>query len=339
MGWILLAAVGIAGWRIWHSGHWVPQPVVAKAGGWGWWKAREGLRYLYHATLRNPGLGILWMGLAASVARLARRRPAEPLLLLATALAVSGLGFVLLSGGDWMENGRFIVPFVPLLVLLVVAGLERLPAAPGNWLAAAWLAAGLAGVVHTARLHSTGYPPAWPMDMEQWGSGEGLPFTERYNRVHLRDVVPLAALRGAVSEVFARKGTPVTVLSQQAGMMAYHLAVSHSGRFRFIDLVGLCTADFTGCPVTAGRGNGPGGLNMDLGYLFSDWERIHRVCGIPKPDIVYGLDEADGRLQAGLLRHGYRVHHCQAGLMPAPGPWFPGLEIGADGFVMVLEGG
>jgi hypothetical protein len=132
MGWILLAAVGIAGWRIWHSGHWVPQPVVAKAGGWGWWKAREGLRYLYHATLRNPGLGILWMGLAASVARLARRRPAEPLLLLATALAVSGLGFVLLSGGDWMENGRFIVPFVPLLVLLVVAGLERLPAAPGR---------------------------------------------------------------------------------------------------------------------------------------------------------------------------------------------------------------
>ena len=133
--------------------------------------------------------------------------------------------------------------------------------------------------------------------------------------------------------MYARKHSPVTVLSQQAGMMAYHLCDAYYGKVRFIDLVGLCTADFTDCPVTAGRGNFPGGLNMDLVYFFEDLPRLGAKCGIEAPDIVFGLDEADRPLRRQLEKHGYQVVFEQDGILPPASGLFPGLEIEAGEFV------
>ncbi|HEX2899943.1 MAG TPA: hypothetical protein VHS96_09515, partial [Bacteroidia bacterium] len=300
LGAVLAAAVLVGCWRIWHSGQWWPQPVAAKSGGFGVEKTLDGLRYLWRETLVHPELAVLWGALAWSGWSLLRRRLGSRTELLALGFAGGSLGFVVLSGGDWMENGRFLVPVMPLLVLVSFRRIGETGIGWQRWLKVGWICLSVWGLVHTARWHSTGYPPWLHSErMQRFGLDSDTPemaFVERYNRVHLRDIAPLAALRAATQEVHAVKRAPVTILSQQAGMMAFHLAKSHFGRFRFIDLVGLCTPDFTDCPVTKARGNFRGGLNMDLMYFFDDLPRIEAECGIAAPDIVFGLDDSAGTL-------------------------------------------
>jgi hypothetical protein len=335
----MMAAVAgaLMAWRLWHSGSWMPQPVMAKAGGMGWERAWGGLRYVGRETLRHPELGFLWVGLLVAGVAMVKGRHANITLQLAWTIAVSGLAFVVLTGGDWMENGRFLVPFVPLACLILAARLEGLPRMAGKCLMIVWIGVSIAGLVLTARHNGTGYSPLLMRENPYWGAAAGRPFTERYNRVHLRDVQPFAALKAAVQEVQTREGRPAVVLSQQAGMMAYYLAAECPSQFRFMDLVGLCTKDFTDCPVTSGRGNFNGGLNMDLVYFFDDLAKLQSGCGIEKPDIVYGLDDPKGSLFMHVLGQGYRLAYLQDGLMPMGGTWFPGLEIEAVEFIVVRE--
>lgn len=330
---VALLATAVGCWRLWHSGQVVPQPVVAKAGGLGLGKLLDGLRYLAWETYRHPELLALWMGMATGTVALVRGHLRSLPYRLAWAMAVAAIGFVVASGGDWMENGRFLVPIIPLMVLVTLVEVEALTPRWRQGLLWAWLAASLAGLAMTARLHSTGYSPLLHSKDSLQGTAASFSFTERYNRVHLRDVAPLQALRQVVAARYAQAGKPVTVLSQQAGMLPYHLACTHFGQFRFMDLVGLCTADFTDCTVTQGRGNYRGGLNMDLVYFFDDLDRLRAECGIQAPDIVFGLDDQDGTLRKHVMAQGYRLVDVQAGLMPMNHPLLPGLEIERDEFV------
>jgi hypothetical protein len=229
------------------------------------------------------------------------------------------------------------VPFVPLLVVVTVLQVQALPRKWGRWLQFGWLGLCLVGLFVTARYHNTGYSPVWMKENAYWPPDQELAFTERYNRVHLRDIGPLAALQRVTAERYARTGKPVTILSQQAGMMAYHLAVEQFGRFRFIDLVGLCTADFTDCGITRGRGNFRGGLNMDLIYFFDDLKQLSAACGIVAPDIVFGLDDPEGTLRQHVMTNGYRLVYLQEGTMPYGPQWFPGLEMEAEEFVVAID--
>lgn len=335
----LVTAV-MVGWRIWHSGHWLPQTAIAKSGGFGWEKSIEGMRYLWHSTRIHPELLVLWAGLCLGVWQGVRKKlNAWKALIMITSIA--GIAFVVFSGGDWMENGRFFVPFVPLLLVNAFFQLETIFVKWVSLFKFGWIALSLAGLVWTARYHNTGYSPFLhskekTQQLEAFSNGK-IPFSERYNRVHLRDIQPLAALRLAVDEVYLQKRKPVSVLSQQAGMMAFHLAETHRGKFRFIDLVGLCTSDFTDCAVTKDRGNFRGGLNMDLIYLMQDLPKIEAECGISAPDIVFGLDDEAGSLRQAMIARGYRLAYLQEGKMPESHPWFPGLEIDAIEFIVVRE--
>ena len=64
--WVSIAFAVIGGavivWRIWHSGFWLPQTVIAKSGGFGVAKSLNGLRYVWHTTRIHPELWILWAG-------------------------------------------------------------------------------------------------------------------------------------------------------------------------------------------------------------------------------------------------------------------------------------
>ncbi len=343
---ILVSVIGIlsssllVGWRIWHSGYWLPQTAIAKSGGFGWEKSIEGMRYLWHATLSHPELLVLWVGLGIGVWN-AIRGKLSVLNALILSISLAGVAFVVFSGGDWMENGRFLVPYLPLLLVNAFFQLETIFLKWVSLFRFGWIALSLVGLVWTARYHNTGYSPL--LHSKEWTQQQeaffyrAIPFSERYNRVHLRDIQPLAALRLAVDEVYSQDNKPVTVLSQQAGMMAFHLAETHRGKFRFIDLVGLCTADFTDCAVTKDRGNFRGGLNMDLIYLMQDLPKIESECGISAPDIVFGLDDEAGTLRQAMIARGYRLAYLQEGNMPKSHPWFPGLEIDAIEFIVVRE--
>ncbi len=342
--WVSIAFAVIGGavivWRIWHSGFWLPQTVIAKSGGFGVAKSLNGLRYVWHTTRVHPELWILWAGAGVAFWNAIRRKSTAVEFLL-LAIVSAGLGFVIVSGGDWMENGRFLVPYIPFLLLLTFVELETLFSKWVSALILPWIVLSIYGMMVMATGYNTGYSPVmgYPIRKEVAEKLEntGIHFSERYNRIHLRDFYPFWALRREVESLWREKGKPVTVLSQQAGMMAYNLAMMNYGQFRFIDLVGLCTADFTDCVVTRDRGNFVGGLNMDLVYFFEDLPNIQAKCGIVAPDIVFGLDDEEGSLRNAVLANGYRLAYSQGGKMPIGKGWFPGLEVDAIEFIAVLE--
>ncbi len=324
----------LVGWRIAHGGHWLPQSALAKADGMSWSRAKAGLGYLGYETFRHLDMMPLWLGLLAGSLQAGRAKSNAALQMLLAVLG-AGLGFVVLSGGDWMENGRFLVPFIPLLILqmyLQIARLSPMLQSVAKW---AYLVVSIGGLLWISAHFNTGYSILNPPQMTGEGSATDLSFAERNNKVHLRDAFPYSSLLEEQDRIFQAKGDKVVILSQQAGFMMFRLAQERFGKFRFVDLVGLCTTDFTDCAVTQGRGRMRGGLNMDLVYLFHDLQRLESVCGFERPDIVFGLDDEESTLSTALESHGYQIISLQTGTMPQGDGLFKGMEISAIEFVAV----
>ncbi|MFN8393488.1 MAG: hypothetical protein U0176_02300 [Bacteroidia bacterium] len=353
---VLLVSAGlVAAWRFWFTGGWLPQSAMAKASVLAPVRWIAGCKYLVWLLIRHPELLVPAVGVLAWMIQALKRKTLSPGIALLLGLVLSGLAFIALSGGDWMENGRFFVPYLFPAMILAWAWLEGRGRSWTRGVAAGWGVLSILGLFLMARSQNTGYP-LWfdagkSIEVENeclkaWASRENIaePLIdgqfhpiESQNRIHLRDISPAKALVWATDLVFERKKQPVVVLSQQAGMVPYHLGLARSGKFRFIDLVGLCTRDFTDCPVTSGRGNLSGGLNMDLCYLFSDWERIEDGCAVPKPDIVFSLaDEAAG-LEACVESAGYQVVYRQFGALPAGPSWLSGMALDAGEFIAVRK--
>ncbi len=338
LGMIFCAFLGLVAWRLLHGGHWLPQSALAKTDGFQVSRLRQGLGYLWLESYRHPELFPLWIGVGAGAWRIFKRRSLSMGAQLLLSTVAMGLCFIVASGGDWMENGRFLVPILPLLVLNLYVELSTIRLRWQIPLRLGYASLVIGGLFWIAAHFNLGYAPFSRPSLSQNRYASELSFAERHNKVHLRDGFPFHVLLRAHDEIYARKGEErVTILSQQAGFMMYHLALRRMGQFRFIDLVGLCTAEFTECAVTRDRSRMRGGLNMDLVYLIDDWERIEGSCGISKPDIIFGLDDTDLDLAKSLERHGYAVVALQTGIMPQAHGIFQGMEVDAVEFVAVLD--
>lgn len=332
VGIVLAFAVLIALLRLWLFGLPFPHPVLAKADGFSLYKLYKGAAYLFWEATRYPALWLLVAGVLYSLYRLllvsATMLSMRAAIL--TAFLVAQTAFVLFSGGDWMENGRFLVPIVPLLLLVLPLALPtrlKLRHALGILLAAQFL-----NLYTVSSRYSTGRP-AWTTASAP--ADAAFCHFERHNRVHARDIPVIHALDSIIATQPQR---PVSILSQQAGMVMFHTSKKYFRQLRFIDLVGLSSADFTECSITNTRGRTYGGLNMDLYYLFEDYPRIHATCGFEKPDIIFDLDN-ERHEKANFLRdRGYRIVYQQDGWMETGSRLFPGLEVGAWSFIAVSEG-
>lgn len=320
---VVVASLALAGIRFGLFGSFFPLPVAAKAEGLSLFRIYKGLGYLYHSSVRHPDF--LALGILAAVGWIkwigkGKETPPARRLLALTALA--GSLFVLASGGDWMENGRFWVPVLPLAALLAIDVAKGV-----KWLIPLLLGLQLLGIVWTAHHHSSGRP-LWEVPTEP----ASYSFVERANRFHYRDIATVQALQPLVDSLHQELHRPVRILSQQAGMVIFHLAKSHPQKIHFTDLVGLSTLDFHNCPPIRDRGKGFGGLNMDLLYLFEDFEALSSKCNFQKPDLIFDLDN-DRRLKRSfLVQQGYQIVYEQEGLIEN-GPLFPGLEVSAIQFI------
>lgn len=136
-------------WRIVYYGYPLPNTVYAKAMGLHPRSLLEGLLYLYE-TFTVVG-GFFFVALPVVLALAARPRHLW-VTFLAANIAAYEL-FVVVGGGDWMPMQRFAVHILPLLYLLVQAGLEQITQAGSSrwrftllsilvWGQAAYLSAG-----------------------------------------------------------------------------------------------------------------------------------------------------------------------------------------------------
>ena len=151
----LAPVVVVEGVRYAYFGQLLPNSVLAKRDvGYGplssvAYHARSGVSYVVHAL----GLGVTALCLLVGVAWLVRggaqrlllqvrRRalPPSPVSALVVTL-VLGLAAPVLNGGDWMPYGRFVTPYLPLVVVLLVrAAWDVVPTARTGQ-SVAWLAA------------------------------------------------------------------------------------------------------------------------------------------------------------------------------------------------------
>lgn len=324
----------LAAWRHHAYGAFFPQPVAAKAAGLDPDRALAGVDYLGALLGASPTLAVVL--LAATGAGYAVLRPgarAPGCAMAAAAFLAASLAFVVASGGDWMEGGRFVVPLLPLAVLLAARALAGLRRGAPLLLSLAALGFVVETVIF-AGTQSTG--ALLPHALAQARAaravhGDGFSWFEVANRVHLRDIPVVRRLDAVVGERLATQ-PQVTVLSAQMGMVPYHLARHYAGRVRFVDRRALASADFTRCAATRDVPRTWAGLELDYAALFLGRPGLLEACGIARPDVVFDLEAPGGPVQRLLERQGYVIVYRHGGVITTPGG---GGEVLADQFIAV----
>ncbi len=316
--------------RYCYFGSWFPQPVSAKQGSTVAWQS--GAYYLFFSCLLNPvtliaavsalllSLRYAWLALHSPRVgfyllnpQLSDRFKRTLLLLSANALLLY-LGFIWLSGGDWMQAGRFIVPVLPLACLLVLYAFSLL-----RW---RWLAHSLIVVVCAAQFgwhfpviaqqsHGT---PVWTQYRLDPRFRQYSVF-EQWNQEHVRDMAVINHLQSVITDLTEQSAQPITLLSGQSGMVFYYTAQQFFRQVQFYDLRGLVDRHLTDCTLVNTIERARQGLYWGYPEFFALLPQLESQCGIRKPDIIYDLNDMNQKLGQTLEKLGYVMIHQEQGFV------------------------
>jgi hypothetical protein len=286
--------------RLLYFGSAFPQPVAAKYAGLSAASFTNGLRYLATNVFEiGPGIAvpIVAAGLACGVlAVLDWRSKRFPSYANFTLLFVAGyVAFIIFSGGDWMEGGRFLVPFLPLALALVPVVLAK--SLPGNkrrplvvaLSATVLVSLEVASVLSFARDESFGTRRWRDMDVAQVYDVTAYSWFEKHNRINMRDVPVIAYINDLIPKIEAIRPGAVVLMTGQMGMVPYHVARKNFGRVRFLDRRGLCDRMLTDCDLSRKLARDAAGLRMEYIEYFEMREQIEERCGLPRPDIIFDM--------------------------------------------------
>ncbi|RME58682.1 hypothetical protein D6779_05945 [Candidatus Parcubacteria bacterium] len=328
-------------------GAWFPQPVAVKIGGAILPKIHLGAAYLYHTLFSSLAHGILavlsTLGLALCAHNVYKTRhvPAEGLI--AVLIIASQIGFIIATGGDWMENGRFLVPFWPLYLTLGWYGVrQRVNISLRRIVLIAFLLLEGLSTLHMARFTSTS-SPLWaqvpwntlalsPSPVTQ----EKFSWFDYHNRVHLRDIPLILRLEQITNRLANTTSPPETlwIMSHQMGMVPFHVA-KRAEHIHFIDLYGLTDRLLSSCAVTRSHPRSINGIQISYAFFFANLDAIQQRCHIPKPDILFDLFTNPNELTA-ITREGYVIVYIQEGEI-RPRSFFHGSVVQANQFIAVRK--
>jgi hypothetical protein len=344
-GIVLLGVAVLALWRHLYFGSLLPQPVTAKAVGISIDSITSGVGYVASNTLSDVLASVIFAGMAAGVGRaiwlLLARQTIDSYVMYATLFVVTYGAFIVSSGGDWMEGGRFIAHIQPLgLVFIPYVARGMLPRrwSSMGMLAGFLVAFQLAFLVRFARAQSTGMPiwagieyfrNPWPSIREQEYS-----WFERTNRIHSRDIPVVEHLDRTITLLSNNGDRSVSVLSQQMGMAAFYVSRRHQGRVRLLDRRGLVERSFTSCPLSAALPRWQIGLALEYEFFFSH-ETEFEACGITRPDVIFDIFIEELGIQRFLEINGYAITYVQRGLLATGSALLPGRRVSADQFIAV----
>lgn len=319
----LLAALGAAAavcallfaFRLLYFGSAFPQPVTAKYVGLSPASFANGLQYLGSSVFQH-GFGIASGLVAAGLACLTlalvewRARRFTPYTTLTLLLVAGYLAFIVASGGDWMEGGRFLVHVLPLALALVpVAVAKSIRSERPRMLVVALSSTVLvllqaASLVPYARLESVGTLEWRDMEIAREHDVTSYTWFEKRNRVNMRDTPAIDFIDKLIPQIEAHRPGPVVLMTGQMGMIPYHVTKNHFGRVRFVDRRGLCDRALTGCEVLRGLGRDARGLHMEYLDYFARRDQLEETCGVPRPDVIF--DHLGGNTQI-VAERGYTL--------------------------------
>lgn len=311
-----------------------PQPVSVKTGRWNFQEIRDGLQYL--SDNARPETLILLALAVAGIFKLTllpragtQHRPVD---ILAASVIAMQLTFITLTGGDWMEGGRFIVPILPLLAMFAVRGLDQLVAG-GKMKKISWtaiVAINLIGLVAFAAAQSTGIPLWNALEIHPEFHPQNYSWFERRSRINLRDIPVVEKLDSLVAAVREEKGGRVILLSGQMGMVPYRVAEKYFGQISVLDRRGLASRELVTCPAADKLGRTSTGVQLYYAYFFKHLDAF-QACGVPLPDIIYDLGDAS---QSNIPEEEYALVYAQSGELNS-GSLLPGLPLAANEFIYV----
>jgi hypothetical protein len=234
-------------WRLHTFGTLIPNTYWAKMGGARSTELAMGARHLLEVTVMTAGLPVIaWLGLWAW--------PRSRVIRLAALFAAVQIFFLVWVGGDWMPGGRFLVPALPCLILLLTAGLRR------SW-------DGLTAVTRARSLRDL-----LILALMVW-IGASL-VGERYATREVVRLLRADELFGPVHEAIAwieeHADPEDTVAGEEAGILPF------ATERRFLDLLAINDAHLA---------RRPGALHekMDVDYVVNQW-RPDWVLLIRYPD-------------------------------------------------------
>jgi hypothetical protein len=341
LGLTVLVALAITVFRGWYFGSLLPQPVAAKAGHFSLDDLVRGAAYLqrnFYSLGKTAALaGAALLGAAALIAfRLARSSRPQPHLLLMLAYTGVYLAFVVLSGGDWMEGGRFIAVFIPAVVALfpiAVAQVSR-----SGWVMAlavlGLLVLQIKTISNTTNYLSSGMPAWERIQFKDETLSAPYSYFERQNRDLVKDFPFEVALKDWVARISALKGPRerVIIYGGQMGFIPYHLMPDWYGKVWIYDRFALVERSFTECTLTRHLPRLTTGVQLDYDYYFRHVAEINSECGIPLPDLIVDIRKRDMELVA---QSGYTVVYFIYGKVPGDGRQTFGPEVKADEFIAV----
>jgi len=321
--------LGISIVRYWHTGDIWPQPVSAKIGGTNIFsRIHDGSVYIYASCCQYPiflMFGALLVPFSMGVYRRVgdTRTPIFSVLI----LLFCYVSFTVMSGGDWMEGGRFLVPAIPFMIAAVIFYCQKTPR--GIYVPLIWVLSNFWCSFIFAQRYSMSFL-LWeqPLPIEQnansWSGRYS--FFERENRVHYRDMMFLNSAAPVVR--WYTKNTPVAVpsiLSIQAGMVPFYLFQENFKRLRFVDAFGLSSKDFSKCVLAGHWSRSAFGIEFRYEQYLPNADQFARMCGIEKPDMIFDLDDDEEHRSQLVEKYGYVVVLQQKCHLTGHQPWIGGF--------------
>jgi hypothetical protein len=237
----------------------------------------DGLSYLISTALLSPVssllafFGFLWAMWTVISGKMSEDRKYIIKFLLCLTFALSM--FPIVSGGDWMEAGRFLA--VPIL-LGSFSGFATLRRNVGITLSLVLVAGLLLDTFRAASQNWGGIPyfRSYNYSTENYTPSP----LEAHNVIHARDLSFIDQALPALQNASDTSGR-VVVASIQAGMVPYYLRKSLGEDFYFVDLFGLSTDHVIHCRGAIGWGYDP----------YANIRSLEQCTG-EKFDFVYDLD-------------------------------------------------
>jgi hypothetical protein len=335
-----LICCGLFVFRWTYFGVLVPQPATAKFPGFSIDKVVNGLHYFKrYAWNEGPATATVTVAIVLSVCVAAvsqlRARTLNVYVVLSLLFAVGYVCCVVVSGGDWMEGGRFLAHFLPVAIGFIPLAVEAV--SRNRWLLPVTTAAlvTLEGTtaIAFARNSSTSLPLWAHMATELSDVRGRYSWFERHNRINVRDMRLIDHLDEVITQISSRTRGPLVLISGQMGIVPYRLALRHFGRVRFLDRFGLIERSLTGCTITRDLPRDTGGLIVSFDQYFAKLAELEQSCQIARPGVVYSLGDF-GNIGA----YGYRKIYSQTGTVTAIGTRLTGARVVADAFFAVDTG-